>query len=109
MSYMKMDKPNDIGSFKQKVHDHFMKYDRCRSRIISVGKFYFFEKVSAKNMVEITEEMNHTQVQNFIENMSEMKPGENEAWHKIWLIPDREFLYIVHWTHHAIADGLSLM
>ena len=109
MSYMKMDRPDDIEKFKQKVHDHFMKYDWCRSRIISVGKFYFFEKVSAENMVEITEEMDHKQVQKFMENMSERDPEENEAWHKIWLVPDGEFLYIVHWTHHAITDGLGLM
>ena len=106
---MKMDKPDDIEKFRQKVHDHFMKYDRCRSRIISVGNLYFFEKVEAENMVEVTEEMNHEQVQNFMEKMSEMKPEENEQWHKIWLIPDGEFFYIVHWTHHVIADGLALM
>lgn len=60
-------------------------------------------------MVEITEEMDHKQVQKFMENMSERDPEENEAWHKIWLVPDGEFLYIVHWTHHAITDGLGLM
>ena len=52
-----MDKPDNIEKFKQKVHDHFMKFDRFRSRIIKIGRYYFFEKVSADEMVEVMEEM----------------------------------------------------
>ena len=53
-----MDRPDNLESFKHKVHNHFMQYDRFRSRIIKIWpNYFFFEKVDAVNMVEVMEEV----------------------------------------------------
>ena len=56
-SIIKMDRIDDMPAFAEKVRNHFMQYDRCRSRVINFGYHLFFEKVKAEKMVEILDEM----------------------------------------------------
>ena len=65
-SIMMVDKIEPLDEFAVKVRDHFMQWDRCRSRIISFGNHVFFEKVKAEDMVEILDEMTEAEGYEFM-------------------------------------------
>jgi hypothetical protein len=88
MSMIKMDRPDNLQAFAAKIREHFMQFDRCRSRIIKCGSYYFFEKVPAENMVEILDEASEEECIRFMEKTQTEPFAEGFALHKVYLVPD---------------------
>ena len=118
-SCVKMDAPDDLERLRQFVHDHFIKFRKCRSTLVRIcPSNYFFREITDQsilnNMVELhTEAMDDDEVHAF-------QARNHPLWHeiengrplvKIWIVPSREpkVAYIVLKFYHQISDGTSML
>lgn len=119
---MKMDAPDDLVKFKQKILDHFLQFRRCRSCILKIGGDFFAREVTDQkllnNCVTIhNEKLSEEDVKHFVEKQHEDLSEVHYALPaiKCWLIPadpeseGDDTIFVVFKILHGIADGLSTL